>query len=1219
VDNCPAAANADQADSDADGIGDVCDSCPNDLNNDADGDGVCGDVDNCPIVANADQADADADGIGNVCDICPNDPDNDADGDGVCDDLANCPKDFTEMGDAGELVDTAQSTVGAPGCGGELTEINGSLMSSSDADIYKIKVTDRQTFEVSVYESDGPLALVIFTTSGKGIWAVDGDGCHDPLVNLGQIGNGTYLLAVCSPNRKPYDITGIQMFGQVMISDGEHSHWMAYNHAEELGKWGPDFIPPDDPDGLPIQVCVGWCGGPATSGDYKLALKGVGFVEEAAADAGVDVKVTTADLDTTVIHGTARTRNTDPQTYRWLEGETILADWTPVESNDKCLLDLSTVVLEEGIHALTLEVSDGSSDGMTLTIEPPATVPDVVSMMQETAKTEIAGASLQVGLIAKEHSETVPAGEVIDQDPAGGNLVLMNSSVDLVTSFDPGTPGEAPVPKTGQATSYVPGDDGDLQPGVSWPEPRFTDNADGTVTDNLTGLMWAQNANADGLKDWSASLDYCKNLVSGGYSDWRLPNINELSSLIDCSEYGPALPGGHPFTGVMEDNYWSSTTYGTIRAWTANLESGETSHGYAKGSSCYIWPVRAQEDGVISVAKTGQTTSYAAGDDGDLLKGVTWPEPRFTDNADGTVTDNLTGLVWLKDTKQIWLKVWTDALSACNSLADDGVHLTDASWSGDWRLPTVKELQSLIDYSQYLPPLSISHPFTGWGQMLNNSYWSSTTCAADYRLVFAVNLNRGQTSLMNRVCGNSGFVWPVRDKFLSQPPVINAGDDLTISSADVGTTVIQGTATDPENDPLTYRWLEGETVLLDWTSVENGECPLGLSTLALEIGPHLLTLTVSDGHISGDHMILNIVNEPVEPGVVSLAKTGQTTSYAAGDDGYLQKGVAWPDPRFTDNSDGTVTDNLTGLMWLKDGDCLGQNNWAGALNTVDNFNANPSTYGCCDLYSDWRLPNIVELDSLVHAGYNEEDCGGSPCGGVYSWLNTQGFQDVRNDTYWTGTSTRGVTAEKENMAMVVSMGSGYLGSVGKTSAYRVWPVRAGFAQPAKVWKTGQKQCYDASGNVIDCATQGQTQDGAVQAGADWPAPRFTDNGDGTVTDNLTGLMWLKDANLPGDRDIWQDTLDYVDTLNSNGLCGHSDWRLPNRKELFSLIDFSQHGPALQLGRPFVNVQVQWDNYWSGTTGAYNPISAWYLSMTYGGISGNSKSTNCYLWPVRDLQ
>ncbi|NIO15883.1 MAG: hypothetical protein GTN70_02600, partial [Deltaproteobacteria bacterium] len=85
-DNCPDTYNAGQADSDGDGLGDACDTCLNDPNNDADNDGVCGDVDNCPDVANPDQADADGDGIGDACDSL-----NDRDGDGVADADDNCP------------------------------------------------------------------------------------------------------------------------------------------------------------------------------------------------------------------------------------------------------------------------------------------------------------------------------------------------------------------------------------------------------------------------------------------------------------------------------------------------------------------------------------------------------------------------------------------------------------------------------------------------------------------------------------------------------------------------------------------------------------------------------------------------------------------------------------------------------------------------------------------------------------------------------------------------------------------------------------------------------------------------------------------------------------------------------------------------------------------------------------------------------------------------
>ena len=91
IDNCPYTYNPNQADADADNIGDACDVCVNDPDNDADGDSVCGNVDNCSGTYNPDQADVDSDGLGDLCDVCINDPDNDVDSDGICGDVDNCP------------------------------------------------------------------------------------------------------------------------------------------------------------------------------------------------------------------------------------------------------------------------------------------------------------------------------------------------------------------------------------------------------------------------------------------------------------------------------------------------------------------------------------------------------------------------------------------------------------------------------------------------------------------------------------------------------------------------------------------------------------------------------------------------------------------------------------------------------------------------------------------------------------------------------------------------------------------------------------------------------------------------------------------------------------------------------------------------------------------------------------------------------------------------
>lgn len=163
----------------------------------------------------------------------------------------------------------------------------------------------------------------------------------------------------------------------------------------------------------------------------------------------------------------------------------------------------------------------------------------------------------------------------------------------------------AGVPKTGQTTSDATGDDGDLEMGVEWPSPRFTDNGDGTVTDNLTGLVWLENANCFGTRNWTGALSDANGLATGSCGltdgssagDWRLPNVREMQSLIDYGVDFPALPDGHPFTGVQSDRYWSSTTnaYYTSYAWSVYLSFGSVSYSTMSNTWCYVWPVRGGE------------------------------------------------------------------------------------------------------------------------------------------------------------------------------------------------------------------------------------------------------------------------------------------------------------------------------------------------------------------------------------------------------------------------------------------------------------------------------------------------------------------------------------------------------------------------------------------------------------------------------------------------
>ena len=178
----------------------------------------------------------------------------------------------------------------------------------------------------------------------------------------------------------------------------------------------------------------------------------------------------------------------------------------------------------------------------------------------------------------------------------------------------------ARVEKTGQTQTYGPRDDGKLRKGVAWPVPRFTDNGDGTVRDNLTGLIWLKNANCREFyagdttgyndRDWNSALVSANRLKDGycGLTDgsvagnWRLPNVKELQSLVHSGFAYPAIPNtagtgkwteGDAFSGVQSGNYWSSTTdaSNSSDAWLMDFDSGDVPITY-KTSTYDVWPVR---------------------------------------------------------------------------------------------------------------------------------------------------------------------------------------------------------------------------------------------------------------------------------------------------------------------------------------------------------------------------------------------------------------------------------------------------------------------------------------------------------------------------------------------------------------------------------------------------------------------------------------------------
>ncbi len=270
--------------------------------------------------------------------------------------------------------------------------------------------------------------------------------------------------------------------------------------------------------------------------------------------------------------------------------------------------------------------------------------------------------------------------------------------------------------------------------------PSYTDNGDGTVTDNVTLLTWQQtpDTNGDGVIDiedkmtMDDAIGYCSALTLAGYSDWRLPDIKTIYSLIDFSGSdvsGVSVVGtgglepfiddtvfafGYGDTSAGErliDAQWATTTMyvsttmnGDDTMFGLNLADGRIKgYGLVVGGSeklFYVQCVRGSES-------YGQNT--------------------LTDNDDETVTDSATGLMWQKGDSAAPLD-WNGAISYCDTLS-----LADHD---DWRLPDAKELQSIIDYtrspdttdSAALDEVFDATSFTNEAGVLDwGYYWSSTT------------------------------------------------------------------------------------------------------------------------------------------------------------------------------------------------------------------------------------------------------------------------------------------------------------------------------------------------------------------------------------------------------------------------------------------------------------------------------------------------------------
>jgi len=202
----------------------------------------------------------------------------------------------------------------------------------------------------------------------------------------------------------------------------------------------------------------------------------------------------------------------------------------------------------------------------------------------------------------------------------------------------------------------------------------FQNNGDGTTSDLNTGLMWQVTPSSQSFS-WQEAVEYAENLVLAGYDDWRVPSTKELFSISDFSEGWPYLDTGiFDFAGgdtSKDAQYWASYYVGLTHGGAPSAFGVNHATGHIK-----TYPAEV----------SGLFGNYVR-----VVRGDAYGINDFGDNGDGTVTDVATGLMWQQADSEIGMD-WEEALAYA-----EGMELAGYD---DWRLPSVKELQSIVDYSK---------------------------------------------------------------------------------------------------------------------------------------------------------------------------------------------------------------------------------------------------------------------------------------------------------------------------------------------------------------------------------------------------------------------------------------------------------------------------------------------------------------------------------------
>ena len=708
----------------------------------------------------------------------------------------------------------------------------------------------------------------------------------------------------------------------------------------------------------------------------------------------------------------------------------------------------------------------------------------------------------------------------------------------------------------------------------------------GTVIDNKTGLIWEQSP-SENTYTWEDAPNHCTELNNsnyGGKSNWRVPNPLELLTIVDGNKYGPATNSNFTNIPIGRDDFlWTSKDYGASLARAFRSYYGVYLYGESKTKTYKVLCVSGNE--LVAATSSDFTTQNI--------------------NDEVVVKDATTGLMW-QEGYATGKKTWQQALKHCEDL-------TYAGYS-DWRLPNKNELASLLDPGKY------GAPYSNFPDMPSNYFWSSSTASSDIDLAWRMDVIYGYVWYSDK--SNTESVRCVRNADGSTQ--ITAEEECAAANGTWNSSQNKCTKTVPCSDkPANTVWNGESSYTQEYVS---GEWTSSVNTVYSEDAGECHFKCVTNFFWNGSACVNPCESDPCNglSNSTEICSAISATNYSCGcENGYFWNGSACVNPCESAPCNGlsNSTGNCTAHSWQNYScKCVSGYYWRGAekgcidkpltlgnICTGLNKCYNESSEITCqssssdDFYgqdahnSNKCVAQSFTLGTGAQAGTVIDNNTGliweqSPSSGTYTWANRATHCNELNSSNYAGINNWRVPNPSELLTIVDN--SRYKPAINSNftnipdDGY-LWTSTEYFGntQYAYEFQTshGKASYYtEKTRSFKVLCVHGDIMSKGIFT-------TTSESGKEVVKDSTTGLMWQKESVSKS----WREALKYCDDSN---YANYSDWRLPNKNELASLLNYDKQSEPLS---DFPDIQN--NSFWSSSTLSGAPAHAVTLNFPNGDV------------------